>query len=169
MLANKIPNFADDSTALGARLIVLRMLNSFRENADPTLTERLSLDLPGILNWALIGYDRLMKARHFSETEASREERENFNRAASPTRTFIEELCAEDAPEAFVSQDDLYRAYKAWCGANKTQPDKGTDFFEAVAVCRPGKIKAHRLKAETPGAPRPRGFVGLRLVDDLPF
>ncbi len=54
-LGNSIPKFADDGTALGNRLVILRMSNSFLGKEDLTLEARIKNEFPGILNWAIAG------------------------------------------------------------------------------------------------------------------
>lgn len=160
MLVNKIPNFADDSSAFSARLVVLRMTNSFVGREDKALTDKLKTELPGILNWALIGYDRLKANGKFTETESSIAAKDNFQRAASPTATFVDERCVLEM-DAFISEAAIYGAYRQWCESNGARPDTKFDLCEAVLAASPS-VKRHRRAADKDPT-RPRGLMGIRL------
>ena len=53
IMTNELPRLADASGALASRFIVLMMQNSFYGREDRGLKNRLLIELPGILNWAL--------------------------------------------------------------------------------------------------------------------
>ena len=53
------------SGALAGRLLVILFQHSFFGREDPGLTDRLMGELPGILNWAIEGYERLQARGHF--------------------------------------------------------------------------------------------------------
>ena len=61
ILTNELPRIADTSSALSSRFIILASSQSWLGREDEKLTDRLLLELPGILNWALEGLARLTK------------------------------------------------------------------------------------------------------------
>ena len=65
ILTNELPRLADASGALASRFVVLTLRQSFYGREDQGLTERLLTELPGILNWAMVGRDRLAARGHF--------------------------------------------------------------------------------------------------------
>ena len=65
ILANEMPSFRDPSGALERRLIVLRTRRSFLGEEDVSLTDALLRELPGILNWAIEGRQRLYSRGRF--------------------------------------------------------------------------------------------------------
>lgn len=69
ILANELPTFHDPSRALDSRLIVLRTTRSFLGVEDTTLTSKLIEELPGILNWAIAGLQRLTSRGRFDMSE----------------------------------------------------------------------------------------------------
>jgi putative DNA primase/helicase len=71
LLANELPAFQDRSRALERRLIVLKTENSFLGKEDVGLTSKLLKELPGILNWAIVGLQRLRIRGHFLETTSA--------------------------------------------------------------------------------------------------
>ena len=70
ILANEMPSFHDPSGALDRRLITLQTTKSYFGNEDATLTNKLLEELPGILNWAIEGRNRLQSRGRFECSEA---------------------------------------------------------------------------------------------------
>ncbi|WP_329532852.1 phage/plasmid primase, P4 family [Streptomyces sp. NBC_01450] len=56
ILSNELPHFGDSSGVIANRFILLSMRVSWLGKEDPTLTDRLTAEMPGILNWALGRY-----------------------------------------------------------------------------------------------------------------
>ena len=63
-LTNEFPRLSDSSGALAGRFIILRFTESFYGREDTGLTERLLGELPGILNWAVEGWQRQIGRAH---------------------------------------------------------------------------------------------------------
>jgi len=81
ILANEQPTFHDPSGALQRRLITLRTTRSFGGREDITLTDKLLKELPGILNWAIQGWQRLHSRGTFEAPENVTLDRETLLRA----------------------------------------------------------------------------------------
>lgn len=65
---NEAPATMKIDEALKARMLTIKLVKRFRntKNSDVHLADRLSKELPGILNWALRGYSRLYKKGSFT-------------------------------------------------------------------------------------------------------
>ena len=59
IVSNDPPKFCDPSGAMDRRMMSLRTHRSFLGTEDITLTNKLLGELPGILNWAIQGWERL--------------------------------------------------------------------------------------------------------------
>ena len=59
IMSNRPPRIADASGALVSRYILLTMTESFFGREQKDLTEALYMEMPGILNWAIRGLERL--------------------------------------------------------------------------------------------------------------
>ena len=68
---NELPRIADASGALASRFVLLTLRNSFLDREDLQLTEKLLTELPGILNAALMGLDRLRSRGNFRMPQSS--------------------------------------------------------------------------------------------------
>lgn len=117
ILSNEIPRFADSSGAIANRLLVLQMRNSFLGKEDRTLDTRIAAELPGILNWALEGLDRLATKGRFTVPASSREATTMLMDLASPVSAFVRDCCIRGVGQS-VERDRLYNAWKTWCFDN---------------------------------------------------
>lgn len=115
ILTNELPRLNDASTALAGRFIVLKLTRSFYGREDVGLTERLTAELPGILNWAIDGWKRLRARGRFAQPLSSQEAIRDLADLASPVSAFVRERCVIGAGARAIV-DDLFRAWQEWCG-----------------------------------------------------
>ncbi|MGW3376155.1 DNA primase family protein [Streptomyces hydrogenans] len=165
ILSNNIPTFADESGALAARMLVATTTQSFQGAEDRTIEPRILADeLPGVLRWALEGYDRLVANGLRFTVPASAENAWTLYRAkAQPVRAFIEERCAVN-PEARILKSELYGAWKTWCEDEVGRDKVGTEptFAHDLYAAYPG-IVAKRMRD---GGIQRQYYVGVHLAPD---
>lgn len=151
ILSNDLPAFADASGAITSRMVLLTFAQSFLGKEDTGLESRLMAELPGILNWALAGLDRLDRRGKFVQPESSATAAEILASSVSPFNAFLDECCVV-GPEHSVSKDALYAAWEAWCIDSKRD--------------HPGTKEglAKRLFSVNPGIRAVRGREGGRRV-----
>ena len=115
-IAGLLPRLSDASTALAGRFLVLRLTHSFFGSEDPTLTDQLLAELPGILLWAIDGWKRLRQRGRFVQPKSVEDAICDMEDLASPVSQFVRERCDLDQ-DAEVILDDLYACFKSWCEA----------------------------------------------------
>lgn len=128
IMSNDIPSFSDSSNAISGRMLVLEMRESFLGREDPLLSSKLEHELPGILNWALQGLDRLQQRGRFKEPKSSRDMVRMMRESASPVARFVEEECTV-GPKRRAGTADMYQRYKAWSEANGWDRHPNQDSF----------------------------------------
>jgi putative DNA primase/helicase len=161
LLTNELPKIEDISGALASRFLVLALRESFYGREDHNLFDRFVPELPGILNWAIDGWDRLRARGRFVQPATAADMIRQFEDLGSPIAAFLRDCC--DVGSAFeVTPQHLFDAWKTWCSAN------GRD--------KPGTLQTfgRNLRAALPwlgetfprieGA-RVRFYQGLRLLD----
>jgi putative DNA primase/helicase len=121
MLSNELPHFGDSSGVIARRFIVLNLTVSWLGKEDTTLTDRLTAEMPGILNWALDGLARLQRTGRITEPAASREAVTTMQDTASPTSAFIRERCTT-GPACTIPVDNLWAAWREWAEDNGVRP-----------------------------------------------
>jgi len=135
-LANELPRIRDVSGALAGRFLVLQLEKSFFGREDPTLTDRLLTELPGILLWALQGWLALHRRGRFVQPDSALSALRDLEDLASPVGAFVRECC-QVGPGRRAWVEDLYEAWKKWCQADgrlsvTTRQRFGRDLLAAV-------------------------------------
>lgn len=116
-LTNELPRLTDASGALAGRFMLLRLTESFYGREDHGLTMRLLSELPGILTWAIAGWQRLRERGRFEQPASVEPLLRDLEDLASPVGAFVRERCEVGAGRR-VSVDALYRAWQQWCAAD---------------------------------------------------
>lgn len=70
-------------------------------------------ELPGILNWALDGLDRLRARQRFTDPASAREAIRELEDLSSPMSAFVRDRCVLGR-DLRVSVDELWATWKAW-------------------------------------------------------
>ncbi|MCX4907062.1 phage/plasmid primase, P4 family [Streptomyces sp. NBC_00878] len=117
ILSNELPHFGDSSGVIANRFVLLSTRMSWLGKEDPTLTDRLTAEMPGILNWALDGLARLQRNGRITEPPSSREAITTIRDTASPTSAFIRERCTT-GPTCSVPVDALWTVWREWAEDN---------------------------------------------------
>lgn len=96
MFSNHIPVFGDASGALQGRFINFRWVKSWFGSEDHGLEEKLLKELPGILNWALDGLERLDRNGKFTPNGEQEVLGQMMRETSDPMGLFMEEECDTD-------------------------------------------------------------------------
>lgn len=162
MMSNELPNFRDASGAIIERLLTLRMTRSFLGCEDLGLELRIMGELPGVLNWALGGIDRLAVGR-FTAPRASEGVVEQLHEAGNKMGVFIAEECVL-GQGCWVSTQTLCAAYAAWDNSVVAN-DRSFQIMvgNALISAAPGVKKVKR----TIGGNRQYVYEGIGLVHDV--
>ena len=117
IVSNELPYLPDQAGAMDSRFLVLRLVETFYGREDHDLIDKLLAELPGILLWAVAGWDRLHKRARFVQPDSSRELVEQMAELTSPVGAFVRECC-DVGPEHEVSFSALFQRWERWCEAN---------------------------------------------------
>lgn len=119
---NDTPRVVDRSDAVYGRIIIFPMLNAIpKDKWDLSIDEKLRSELPGIFNWALVGWKRLQDNGQFSRAHQAEQARDEYKAENDAEATYAGERL-EHEERFFVKADDLYQDYKWWCEANGFKP-----------------------------------------------
>lgn len=100
------------------------------EKMDKKLSEKLSLEMPGILNWAIEGClkwqsDGLQEPKSIENATSSYKEEMDI------VGPFLDETCLIN-PLARVEAKTLYTVYSNWCAAEGDYPLKNRSFYRML-------------------------------------
>jgi putative DNA primase/helicase len=161
LLTNELPRLSDNSSALAKRFIMLVLERSFYGKEDPLLTARLLTELPGILNWSLVGYARLRERGYFVQPESGRDAIEQLEILASPVTAFVSDVCNIETGRT-IAVELLYQSWRIWCETNgRREPGTSQSFGRDLKAAFPA-IKTTNPKREGDGDRR-RYYEGIDL------
>jgi P4 family phage/plasmid primase-like protien len=128
LATNNLPRFSDRSSGLWRRMILMPFRVTIDENdprrifgMDKPSWWEASGELPGILNWSLMGLDRLRQQDRFTHSKICEDALTEYRTENNPARMFLLESCRESA-EGQVPCGDLYRSYRSWCDEHGYSP-----------------------------------------------
>lgn len=164
---NEMPDLSDASGALASRWCLLHLRQSFLGREDETLIDRLLAELPGIFNWAVDGWKRLVEKRRFTAPESSADLIADLHDSSSPVGEFVRNRCVV-GPGEKVEVDDLYQAWKSWCEkSGKKEPGTLVQFGRQLrAVCH-SIIKSRPTIGEPGNRSRVILYKGIGLRDSF--
>jgi putative DNA primase/helicase len=120
MESNVIAATPDSSAGFSRRFIQISWDRPI-EVIDYGLEKKLIGEMPGILNWALEGYRRLVARGRFEHTERSAEATEQLLLHRAQVPSFLGSGAVVDhgaEADEVLRIDDLFLAYQEWCELN---------------------------------------------------
>lgn len=136
IFTNEVPELKDSSGAAAVRFVILQLRKSFVGQTKLGLEKTFMDELPGIFNWAMAGYQRLVKRGDFVEPEASSTARELLASGGSPIKTFLEERC-EIVDDGCVEVGVLFANWKEWCESGNQKPGTKAEFGRMIHAAAP--------------------------------
>lgn len=114
--ANEFIPTKDRTHGYYRRFDILKFNRIFEtEEQKPELLQELKEEVPGILNWALEGLDRLSQQNWIMTKSSYMENCHNeFKKATNPLQLFIEEECVVEV-NATVDSNEFRSSYKHYC------------------------------------------------------
>jgi P4 family phage/plasmid primase-like protien len=117
ILVNGWPRTKDLSHGMRRKAYILPWRRRFTEDEmDFDLEDKiLKTELPGVLNRALAGYQRLRRRGRFAEPIECVEAKGDWLRSANPLIEFVSSHLRKTGNGTFVPLSELYSDYQAWC------------------------------------------------------
>jgi putative DNA primase/helicase len=162
ILTNELPRLHDVSGALVGRLVLLRLTESFYGREDTQLTARLLTELPGILGWAIQGYERLGEQGHIHQPASGKKLVAHLEDLTSPITAFLRECC-KVACGCEVFCRDLYERWQRWT-ETKGVRDAGESVFGRDLHAAVPTLDVSQPRG--PDGQRARKYIGIRLRRD---
>ncbi len=144
---NRLPDARDRSYGLMRRMCILPFQVTIPDDKqDRQLSQRLvEQELSGILNWALLGYQRLQEQGQFTEPESSIEAKRAYEQRIKPEMGFFAEYLRKGTPTDSVLLKDVYSAYTDWAKDSGHKPMSRTKLRESIET----HFKVEKLRDET--------------------
>jgi P4 family phage/plasmid primase-like protien len=148
MACNKRPRFADPTKGVWRRLKLLKFESHIEERqADRNLPQKLLAELPGIVNWAILGLVRLVRQNGFTQSEVLSTDLAEYQTDSDSVAQFIVEFLRPapvDSKDAWFDLRPFHTAYKDYCGQMAVPPVGESEFRQRlgmhnVFIGRPGE------------------------------
>jgi P4 family phage/plasmid primase-like protien len=138
LAANRPPEADDTTKGFIRRICFLNFPLEFKDTPDPRnprhrqkikdIAENyLFNELPGILNWALDGLNRLKANKQFTETIDQQRLVKDFVTLSSPLSCFVEERA--HLFKDWTTRKAIYDEYKRWCAETTSSPMSARKFW----------------------------------------
>ncbi len=128
---NHRPTVRDTSEGFWRRICLIPFTVSFKGRADQQLAEKLIAELPGILNWALLGCLEWQRIG-LQPPGVVRVATAEYRAEEDLVGTFIAERTTSD-PGAVTPFRVLYESYGSWCNDRSESPVSSKAFGEALS------------------------------------
>ena len=124
---NHLPRINDTTMSIWRRMKIIpfrRQFSTKNKTADVNLPAKLLLEMPGILNWALLGLERLNATGRFTTSAAVEEQVDTYRTSSNPVKLWLEERCDPTKDRKPVTKPSaLYDDYLRWCENNGYERD----------------------------------------------
>lgn len=129
---NELPKINDTTPGLYRRFIIIPFNRTYLNNPDIYLEDKLTKELPGILNWAIEGLKMLREQGRFNETEKNFEMMNIFKMDNSPMIEFLQSnydpVPVGQELKYVIKSTSLYQEYKSYCLENGYKPKSLANF-----------------------------------------
>ena len=114
---NKLPSETENSEAYYRRFIILPFIAKIaEEERDIHLSEKIiSAERSGILNWLLIGLERILSQEVFTKCDSSEKALSDFKKQGDIYELFLEEYRYKKSTVKLLSISDLFAQFKKFC------------------------------------------------------
>lgn len=157
VLANNFPLTSDLSYGMRRRAKIVPFDRTFtKADKDDSLFPHIfRYEMPGVLNRAIEGLQRLRARGDFEEPDACEAAKADWLAQANPLAGFVGERC-EESPAAVVPMAAMYASFRAWAG------DAGIRSIPSKAVVSSNLSGLGYLTKRTAAG---MNIIGLRLLD----
>ena len=130
--ANQLPITNDNSFAFWERWVLINFPYTFISEQDynkiplskrnkykiknPQIIEQITTDkeMSGLLNYALLGLERLLTQKEFNDSQSAQEVQTQWNRRSNSFLSFILD-CVEESTTGKIAKSELRKAYSIYC------------------------------------------------------
>lgn len=136
VLANQFPAVTDQSNGLWRRFDIVPFPVTIPErDRDPMLSSKIiKTELSGVLNWALVGLQRLLSRGRFDENLPApmRSARKDVQQETNSVQSWADDLGIELTIAVETPKTDVYASYVSWCKANGMSPVASPKFWKRM-------------------------------------
>jgi len=126
---NELPRVGSASDGLFRRVKVLHFEGMPEGERDPAVESAIEGEGAGVLNWALVGLERLRERGRFEVPDAVKDATARWQETNDVPALFVAEVCTIGEGKR-TTGGNLYFEYKHWCETNGHKPKSSTSVSE---------------------------------------
>jgi len=136
--ANKLPSNIEHTEAYFRRFLIIPYNETISDDEkDPELhTKIIANELPGVLNWAIEGLNRILKNKKFSECAASKEALNTYKKESNSVAMMIEDEGfvdgRKDDEDYRIPNQAIYKIYREYCLDSGMRPLSKINFSKEL-------------------------------------
>jgi P4 family phage/plasmid primase-like protien len=164
--SNELPRLQDTTGALTNRYLVMPMSKSFLGNENKNLDREIMEEIPGIVAWAVKGFQKLVKAGKFTQPESGKLRLKVLEELCSPIVAFIQEnyqVTSNDDDRVYTN--DFHDSWRIWCEKTGHHASSVHKLFKDLTDVYPSvqkrKVRVKGTKDTTAWA-----YVGIKAIDE---
>jgi putative DNA primase/helicase len=132
MAANIFPKITDHSSAFYKRLILIPCDRIFEEDEqNRNLVNELKVELPGILNWAMLGLRRLRARGRFEQFDFMKDAVQELEDDNNPVNIFFQDHIITEM-NSYIEKGELYKKFESWAKTNNNYALSAARFSSCV-------------------------------------
>lgn len=148
MLCNKMPLTNDSTYGLLRKMILVPFDAEFTDKSgtkDSKIFDKLLAELPGIANWAIVGYKRLVAQGKFTESEEVEKVSVEYLHGSDSVASFVaENIEFTMDPNASVIRQEIYDHYVEYCQRNGLRPQSSRNLYNFMRA-RGKRVLGHPI------------------------
>jgi putative DNA primase/helicase len=166
---NNLPYSRDRSFGLSRRMTIIPFNRQFSgDEIDPDLTDKLKLEMEGILQFAIRGLVHLRDNKYqFAKSQVINDARNEYQRLINPIASFVDDMLEAGSATDRIYNENLTRAFQSWCrenGHGKMSDMTAERFHSQLKMI----LRDKRIPFKTSkGGKRYLSGVRLKIKDDL--
>ena len=131
LATNSLPQINNTDHGIWRRIKAIPFNRTFSaEEQDKTLVDKLTQELPGILNWAIEGC-LAWQADELQTPQVVENQVSEYKSAMDSISQFVTDECEQDS-DHICAASKFYQAYRDWCGSAGRKPQSQTAFKRAL-------------------------------------
>lgn len=117
---NVLPRDVEQNTGFFRRFLIIRFPNSIPpEKRNPRLAQEIiETELPGVLNWLLVGLSRLIAQKGLTHSDSIEYALNEFRKTSCSVSLFIEDIGMQPSTVKTESLKEVFKSYRNFCNEN---------------------------------------------------
>jgi putative DNA primase/helicase len=127
---NELPKDVEQTEAYFRRFLIIPFEVTIPEaEQDKQLAQKIiSNELSGVFNWVLLGLNRLLEQKQFTQCETVKLARQRYERDSDSVQLFLEDKGYKKSADDWIALNSIYPEYRTYCLDDGYKPVNKSNF-----------------------------------------